>query len=112
MTPLRQRYLEDLQLRNYSVKTQQVYVECVSLFARHFARSPEQLGPDQIRAYQLYLIQEKQVSWSRFNQMVCALAISLRHHPAEGLDHQAPAFPPQGNPPPRHPQPRPGLHPA
>jgi len=73
MTPLRQRYLEDLQLRNYSVKTQQVYVECVSLFARHFGRSPEQLGPEEIRTYQLYLIQEKQVSWSRFNQTVCAL---------------------------------------
>ena len=73
MTPLRQRYLEDLQLRNYSVKTQQVYVECVSLFARHFHQSPERLGPEEIRAYQLYLIQEKQVSWSRFNQTVCAL---------------------------------------
>ena len=73
MTPLRQRYLQDLQLRNYSVKTQQVYVECVSLFARHFRRSPEHLGPEEIRAYQLYLIQEKQVSWSRFNQTVCAL---------------------------------------
>ncbi len=73
MTPLRQRYLEDLQLRNYSVKTQQVYVECVSLFARHFGLSPEKLGPEEIRAYQLYLIQEKQVSWSRFNQSVCAL---------------------------------------
>jgi integrase/recombinase XerD len=73
MTPLRQRYLEDLQLRNYSVKTQAVYVECVSLFARHFRRSPEQLGPEEIRAYQLYLIQEKKISWSRFNQTICAL---------------------------------------
>jgi len=73
MTPLRQRYLEDLQLRNYSVKTQQLYIECVSLFARHFNRSPELLGPEEIRAYQLYLIHEKQVSWSRFNQTVCAL---------------------------------------
>jgi len=73
MTPLRQRYLEDLQLRNYSVKTQQVYVECVSLFARHFNKSPELLGPEQIRDYQLYLIHEKRVSWSRFNQTVCAL---------------------------------------
>ncbi|RPJ50860.1 MAG: integrase, partial [Acidobacteria bacterium] len=73
MTPLRQRYLEDLQLRNYSVKTQQLYIECVSLFARHFNRSPELLGPEEIRTYQLFLIHEKQVSWSRFNQTVCAL---------------------------------------
>jgi len=73
MTPLRQRYLEDLQLRNYALKTQQAYVECVSQFARHFKQSPEVLGPEEIRTYQLYLVHQKKVSWSRFNQTVCAL---------------------------------------
>lgn len=73
MTPLRQRYLEDLQLRNYAAKTQQAYVECVSQFARYFKQSPEVLGPEEIRTYQLYLVHEKKVSWSRFNQTVCAL---------------------------------------
>lgn len=53
MTPLRQRYLEDLQLRNYALNTQQAYVECVSQFARYFKQSPERLGPEQIRTYQL-----------------------------------------------------------
>src|SRR5213593_17185 len=79
MTPLRQRYLQDLQLRNYSPKTQEVYVECVSLFARHFGKSPELLGPEEIRRYQLYLAHEKKASWSRFNQTVCALRF-LYHH--------------------------------
>ena len=79
MTPLRQRYIQDLQLRNYSPKTQEVYVECVSLFARHFGKSPQYLGPNQIRAYQLYLAQEKKASWSRFNQTVCALRFLYRH---------------------------------
>ena len=79
ITPLRQRYLEDLQLRNYSPKTQQVYEECVSLFARHFGKSPELLGPEQIRTYQLYLAHEKKASWSRFNQTVCALRFLYRH---------------------------------
>ena len=79
MTPLRQRYRQDLQLRNYSPKTQQVYEECVSLFARHFGKSPELLGPEQIRTYQLYLAHEKQASWSRFNQTVCALRFLYRH---------------------------------
>lgn len=73
MTELRQRYLEDLRLRNYSPKTLKVYVECVSLFARHFGRSPEQLGPEHIREYQVYLVEEKKCSWARFNQTVCAL---------------------------------------
>ena len=79
MTPLRQRYLQDLQLRNYSPKTQEVYVECVSLFARHFGKSPELLGPEQIRSYQLFLAHEKKASWSRFNQTVCALRFLYRH---------------------------------
>jgi len=79
MTQLRQRYLENLRLRNYAVKTQQTYVECVSLFARYFKRSPEELGPEHIREYQLYLVEEKKCSWSRFNQTVCALRFLYRN---------------------------------
>ena len=73
MTELRQRYLEDLRLRNYSPRTLKTYVECVSHFARYFKRSPEELGPEHIRQYQLYLVEEKKCSWSRYNQTVCAL---------------------------------------
>lgn len=93
MTPLRQRYRQDLQLRNYSVKTQQVYEECVSLFARHFGKSPEVLGPEQIRSYQLYLAHEKKASWSRFNQTVCALRFLYRHTLHKGWIIQHIPFP-------------------
>ncbi|MEK6322512.1 MAG: phage integrase N-terminal SAM-like domain-containing protein [Acidobacteriota bacterium] len=79
MTELRQRYLQDLRLRNYALKTQQAYVECVSLFARFFKRSPEVLEPEHIRQYQLYLVDEKKCSWSRFNQTVCALRFLYRN---------------------------------
>jgi len=79
MTELRQRYLQDLRLRNYALKTQQAYVECVSLFARYFKRSPEVLEPEHIREYQLYLVDEKKCSWSRFNQTVCALRFLYRN---------------------------------
>jgi integrase/recombinase XerD len=79
MTELRKRYLQDLRLRNYAPKTLQAYVECVSLFARYFKRSPEQLGPEHIRQYQIYLVEEKKCSWSRFNQTVCALRFLYRH---------------------------------
>ncbi len=79
MTELRQRYLQDLRLRNYALKTQQAYVECVSLFARYFKRSPEVLEPEHIRLYQLYLVDEKKCSWSRFNQTVCALRFLYRN---------------------------------
>jgi integrase/recombinase XerD len=49
MTPLRQRMLEDLQLRNYSPQTIHCYLRCVADFAKHFGISPEYLGPEQVR---------------------------------------------------------------
>ena len=72
MTPLRQRFLDDLRLRNYAKRTIDTYVGQVAAFARHFGRSPEQLGADDVRTYQLHLLQRR-VSWSSFNQAVCAL---------------------------------------
>ncbi len=77
MTPLRQRFLQDLQLRNYSPRTVQTYLQHVIRFARHFQRSPEQLGPEEIRVYQLSLLQ-RHASWSVFNQAVCALRFLYR----------------------------------
>jgi site-specific recombinase XerD len=62
MTPLRQRMLEDMQVRNLSPHTQVSYVQQVSQFARHFANSPEQLGPEEIRTYQVYLTNEKKLA--------------------------------------------------
>jgi integrase/recombinase XerD len=62
MTPLRRRMTEDMQVRNLSPHTQNSYVQQVSLFARHFAKSPEVLGPEEIRSYQVYLTNEKKLA--------------------------------------------------
>jgi integrase/recombinase XerD len=62
MTALRQRMTEDMQVRNRSPHTQRSYVQQVSLFARHFHKSPEQLGPEEIRTYQVYLTNEKKLA--------------------------------------------------
>jgi integrase/recombinase XerD len=59
MSPLRQRMIEDMQVRNLAAATQSTYLEHVYRFARHFHRSPEDLGPEEIRTYQLYLINER-----------------------------------------------------
>jgi site-specific recombinase XerD len=77
MTPLRQRFIDDLRIRNLSPKTIEAYVAGVARFARHFGRSPDQLGPEEVRAFQLELI-GRGVSWSLFNQTVCALRFLYR----------------------------------
>ncbi len=73
MTPLRKRMLEDLQIRNYSPNTVAAYIRRVAEFAKHFGKSPELLGPEEIREYQLYLIKDKTVSLSAYIQTVCGL---------------------------------------
>jgi site-specific recombinase XerD len=62
MTSLRQRMTEDMQIRNLAVNTQLSYLQQVSQFARHFKKSPEQLGPEEIRAYQVYLTNERKLA--------------------------------------------------
>src|SRR5687767_14785757 len=79
MTTLRQRMIDDLKLRNRSPRTIQSYIAHVANFARHFGKSPELLGAEEIRQYQVYLVQQRQVSWSSFNQAVCALRFLYRH---------------------------------
>lgn len=70
---LRQRMIDDLRIRNYSPRTIEVYTDCIRGFAAHFRKSPKRLGPEEIRTYQRFLIEEKQVSWPSFNQTVSAL---------------------------------------
>jgi integrase/recombinase XerD len=73
MTPVRQRMTEDMQVRNLSPHTQASYVQQVSLFARYFNKSPEVLGPEEIRAYQVYLTNERKLSPSSILIAVSAL---------------------------------------
>ena len=73
MTSLRQRMLEDMQVRNLSPHTQRAYQEQVSRFARHFNQSPATLGPEEIRSYQVYLTNEKKLAPSSILIAVAAL---------------------------------------
>jgi len=72
-TPITQRMAEDMLVRNLAPRTIDSYTYHVDRFARHFGKLPEDLGPEQIREFQLWLIQVNQASWSQFNQAVCAL---------------------------------------
>ena len=73
MTSLRRRMLEDMQVRNLSPHTQTTYVQHVARFARHFQQSPEALGPEEIRAYQLYLTTDRKLAVASVLIAVAAL---------------------------------------
>jgi integrase/recombinase XerD len=77
MTPLRQRFIDDLKLRNRSPRTIETYVSHVARFARHFGRSPAELSVEHARRYQLHLLAQR-VSWSNFNQCTSALRFLYR----------------------------------
>jgi site-specific recombinase XerD len=64
---------DDLRIRHYSPRTIEIYLDCIRAFAAYFGKSPEELGPEEIRRYQRFLVEEKQVSWPSFNQVVSAL---------------------------------------
>src|SRR6266404_4201417 len=73
MTPLRLRMIEDMRIRNLSPRTQTTYVEQVARFARHFGKSPELLGPAEIRSWRLHLAENKRLAASSISVTVAAL---------------------------------------
>ena len=73
MTPLRQRMLQDMGIRNLAVNTQLAYVQQISAFARHFDCSPEVLGPEQVRAYQVHLLEERKLAAGSLSVVAAAL---------------------------------------
>ena len=77
MTPLRQRMLEDMQLRNFSPHTQTAYLSSVAHFAQHFGTAPDQLGPAHLRAYLLHRL-AAQLSRSSLVVTVSALRFLYR----------------------------------
>jgi site-specific recombinase XerD len=73
MTPLRQRMLQDMGIRNLALNTQLAYVQQISAFARHFDRSPESLGPEEVRAYQVHLLEDRKLAAGSLSVVAAAL---------------------------------------
>src|SRR3982074_1141021 len=91
MTPLRQRFIEDLQLRNRSPRTIETYVFHLKEIARYYHLSPEQLSAEQVHRYLLYLLHQKKASWASYNQAVSALRFFfLATCPTPGMVHRTP----------------------
>jgi hypothetical protein len=73
MTPLRQRMIDDMQLRNFAPATQRNYIHYVAEFAKYFRLSPEHLDLEAVRQYQLHLVNERKLSPQSVNQYVSAV---------------------------------------
>ena len=104
MTPLRRRMIDDLRLRNYSPSTVETYVSHIARFAVFHKRSPEKLGPEAVREYQLHLL-ESQVSWSLFNQNGLCAEVPLSGHAERSLSGRADPLRTQAPEPPGRAQP-------
>lgn len=79
MTPLRQRMIEDMQLRGLSARTQECYVAAVRQLAAHHHRSPDQLSEEDLRQYFLYLTQEKKVARATATIALCGIKFLFEH---------------------------------
>ena len=72
ITPLRQRMIEDMTIRNLSATTQASYIHWVKSFALYIGRSPDQATIEDVRAFQLHLVRRK-IAWATLNQAVSGL---------------------------------------
>jgi integrase/recombinase XerD len=70
--------LEELQRRNYSPATTRAYIHAVKQFAEYFGKSPEQLGAEQVRRFQLYLLNERKLAPSTVEIRISALRFLYR----------------------------------
>ena len=73
MTPLRRRMLDALVLHGKAKRTQEAYISAVAQLARHYRRSPDLLSGEQIEAYLVHLLRERQLTRSTVNQAGCAI---------------------------------------
>jgi integrase/recombinase XerD len=92
VTQLRKMMLEELQRRNYSKTTVNAYLKMVASFANYFHRSPDQLGPEEIRAYQVYLFTERKLGARTVGHHTAALRFFFcktlrRNYPVEEVPY-------------------------
>ena len=73
MTPLRQRMIDAMVLRGFATRTHKTYLSAVALMARHHHCSPALLSDEQVQAYLLYLLQERQRPRSTVDITSCAV---------------------------------------
>ncbi len=79
MTVLRQRMIEDMQLRGLAARTQEAYVAAVEQLAKYYHKSPDEISEEELRQYLLYLQNEKAVSASTMTVALCGIKFLYQH---------------------------------
>ncbi|MBU0493239.1 MAG: site-specific integrase [Chloroflexi bacterium] len=79
MSALRQRMIDDLQLRGLAANTQDAYVRAVRQLAEYYHKSPDQISEEELRQYLLYLRNDKRVSASTFSVALCGIKFFYQH---------------------------------
>jgi integrase/recombinase XerD len=93
MTPLRQKLIDEIQLRGFSIHTQDSYLRCVTGLARFYHRSPDQIADDEIKAYLLHLLRVKKLAVGSLIVAVSALRFlfgQVLRRPTEAIEHALP----------------------
>jgi len=83
MSELRQRMVEEMQLRRYAARTQEAYLHWVTELARYYHKAPDQLSSEEVRGWFVYLTNERQLSRSSVTAALCALKFfyeGVLHH--------------------------------
>ena len=93
MTALREQLIRELVLRGSSPKTQEAYVAAVAGLARHYQRSPERIGIEEIKAYLFHLHRDRQLAASTLNIAVSGLRYFYRHVLQRPMDELARSLP-------------------
>jgi len=73
MTALRQKMLEDMQLRGFASRTQEAYLSAVSQLAKHYRKSPDQINEEELRQYFLFLKNKKQAARATCTIALCGI---------------------------------------
>jgi integrase/recombinase XerD len=92
-TPLRQRLINELDLRGYAPSSKLNYINMVRQLAEHYRRGPDRLSDEEIKAYLLYLIRDKKQSRSTLNVVVSALRFFYQHVLGRSIEQVAAALP-------------------
>ena len=79
MSALRQKMIEDMQLRGFAARTQEAYLSAVNQLARHYHKSPDQINEEELRQYFLFLKNEKHAARATCTIALCGIKFFFQH---------------------------------